>query len=227
MDIYIKKITKVSLVVVLIAVSAFGLAQLIALAASTPSLGAAASYGVLSSTFVNTSASTTITGDVGFTDAGAPVVAPLGTHTYYGSGFPYSTAGTDQGSALATGLATQTCTFTFSNATINLSTETGLGGIGSTAPISAGVYGPGVYCTQATRAASIEAGGITLQGAGTYIFRILGAFTSASGAIVTLDGASACDVFWTPTEATTLGPNNTFVGTVVDDAGITIGDTTA
>ena len=209
-------------VVVLLVISLIGLVNVFA--ATTPSLGAAASYGILASRFINTSASTTINGDVGFTTG--PAQAPLGTHTFYGSGYPYSTAGTDQGSALATGLATQPCTFTFIDATINLSSEDGTGGIGTTTPISAGVYSPGVYCTQATQAASIEAGGITLQGAGTYIFRILGALTSADGADVTLTGASACDVFWTPTGATSLGPNNTFAGTVIDDADITVGGTT-
>lgn len=42
---------------------------------------------------------------------------------------------------------------------------------------------------------------------------------------ITLNGASAHDVFWTPGAATTLGANSTFFGTVIDDAGITIGTT--
>ncbi|HCY20668.1 TPA: hypothetical protein DIC40_02220 [Patescibacteria group bacterium] len=49
-------------------------------AATTPSFGMAASYGVLSSTYTNTSV-TTINGDVGFTTA--PAVAPLGIHPNY------------------------------------------------------------------------------------------------------------------------------------------------
>ncbi len=36
-------------------------------------------------------------------------------------------------------------------------------------------------------------------------------------------GASAADVFWTPTAATTLGAGAAFVGTIIDDAGITFG----
>ena len=44
-----------------------------------------------------------------------------------------------------------------------------------------------------------------------------------SGSVVTLQGASACDVFWTPAGATTLGANTTFEGTVIDDAGVTVG----
>ena len=184
-----------------------------ALAATTPSLGAAATYSVLSSTYTNTAAGTIINGDIGFTTG--PAVTPAGVHTNFGSAAPYSTAGTDQGSALSA-LAVQPCTFTFAPGAIDFATDTTHGAIG--------VYTPGVYCTSA--AASIGTGGITLSGAGTYIFRVNGALTTVANSAVTLaGGASACDVFWTPTAATTLGANSTFVGTDIDASGITIGST--
>lgn len=82
-------------------------------AATTPSLGAAASYGVLSSTYTDTSGATTVNGSVGFTTP--PGSAIGGTHTYYGSGAPYSTAGTDQGTAL-TALNNQGCDFSYGSA---------------------------------------------------------------------------------------------------------------
>ncbi len=182
-----------------------------ALAATSPSLGAAASYGVLASTYTNTT-TTTINGDVGFTTP--PAVAPLGTHANYGSGAPYSTAGTDQGNA-STALASQPCTFTFAAGAIDLSTDTTHGPIG--------VYAPGVYCSNG----AMDVGGpLTLNGTGTYIFRPVGALTSTAGAVVTLSGASACDVFWTPTQATTLAANTTFFGTDIDASGITVGANT-
>ncbi len=181
-----------------------------AFAATTPSLGAAATYAILSSTYTNTTAGTTITGDIGFTTG--PAVAPLGVHTNYGSGAPYATAGIDQGTALAA-LSPQACTFTFAAGAINLSTDTTHGPIG--------VYTPGVYCS--TGAMNVG-GPLNLNGSGTYIFRAVGALTSTVGAVVTLlGGASAGDVFWTPTQATTLAANTVFVGTVIDDAGITVG----
>ena len=210
------KILNKILVSIVAFVFTFGLVAPIAtLAATSPSLGAAATYGILSSTYSNTVAGTTITGDIGFTTG--PAVAPGGVHTNYGSGAPYSTAGTDQGSAL-TALASQPCTFTFASGAIDLATDTTHGPIG--------VYTPGVYCTSGPGAASIGTGGITLNGAGTYIFRINGALTSVANSVVTLaGGASACDVFWTPIAATTLGANSTFVGTNIDASGITIGST--
>lgn len=196
---------KVSLAV--LSAAAF-LGPIAAHAATTPSLGTAAAYAVLGSTYTNTSA-TTINGSVGFTTG--PAVAPLGTHANYGSGAPYATAGTDQGSALST-LASQVCTFTFAGGAINLSTDTTHGAIG--------VYTPGVYCSSG----AMDVGGpLTLSGSGTYIFRAVGALTTTAGAIVTLSGASACDVFWTPSAATTLAANTTFTGTVISDSGITVG----
>lgn len=213
-----KIFNKVSIVSFLVFSLVFGFTLLTTVqAATTPSLGLTTTYGVLSSSYTNTSASVTVNGDVGFTTG--PATAPLGIHTNYGSGAPYATAGIDQGSAL-TNLNSQACTFTFANGAIDLATDTTHGPIG--------VYTPGVYCTGAPGAASIGTAGITLSGAGTYIFRINGALTSVVNSHVTLAGASACDVFWTPTAATTLGASGStgtsFVGTVIDASGITVGE---
>ena len=72
----------------------------------------------------------------------------------------------------------------------------------------------------------IDGGGtITLTGSGTYIFRSGGALDTTANSIVALSGASACDVFWTAVGATTLGANSRFKGTIIDNAGITVGST--
>ena len=65
-----------------------------AFAATTPSPGTTATYGILSSTYTNTAAGTTVNGDIGFTTG--PAVVPAGTHINYGSAAPYATAGIDQ-----------------------------------------------------------------------------------------------------------------------------------
>lgn len=179
----------------------------IAHAATTPSLGAATTYGVLSDTYTNPAGPTTILGDVGFTTG--PGVIPLGGHpsgTYpnYGSGAPYSTAGTDQASALVN-LNSQGCTFSFLPGAIDLSAN------GEHLP----TYAPGVYCIDGDVSIGTA---ITLDGSGTYIFRSNGSLVTASSSIVALAGApaaSACDVFWTPNGAATLNANSTFIGTVI------------
>lgn len=185
-----------------------------AFAATSPSLGVADPYSILSSTYTNTAPGTTLNGDLGYT-TGPAVAATVNGHTHVADS-TYNQAGIDQGSALSN-LNSQPCTFNFAPGAIDLATDTTHGTIG--------VYTPGVYCV--TGAAAIGGGGtITLDGGGTYIFRMSGALTTTANSIVrTINGASACNVWWTPGAATTLGANSTFLGTDIDASGITIGST--
>ncbi|HSW88383.1 MAG TPA: ice-binding family protein [Candidatus Saccharimonadales bacterium] len=184
-------------------------------AATTPSLGQAATFAILANTYSNVVGGTTINGDLGYTTG--PATIPTVNGTTHVADSTYTQAGIDQNSALSA-LASQPCTFTFAPGAVDLATDTTHGPIG--------VYTPGVYCTSSASAASIGAAGITLNGSGTYIFRIDGALTTVANSAVSLaGGASACDVFWTPTAATTLGANTTFAGADIDASGITIGST--
>lgn len=205
------KLSKNSTIAALTVASMIGLSfPTVTLAATTPSLGTAATYGVLSSTFTRNVGVTAIVGDLGYT-----TLSGSGTNTVSGSTATPATAqsGTDQATVLSA-LSLQPCTFTFAAGPIDLASDITHGPVG--------VYTPGVYCS--TGAMDIGGGGtITLTGTGTYIFRPVGALNSTANSIVALSGASACDVFWTPTQATTLGANSTFIGTIIDDAGITVG----
>ncbi|MDD2487468.1 MAG: ice-binding family protein [Candidatus Gracilibacteria bacterium] len=181
-------------------------------AAVTPTLGTASTFSILAGTFTNTSAATIINGDIGFTTG--PFLAPLGTQLNYGPGVPTPQARIDVSDALSTGLAPQTCTpaFTFGSTTdLSLLPQ----------PLTSGVY-----CIAGD--ASIGSAGITLSGTGTFIFRINGSLTSVDNSVVTLSPlTSACDVFWTPTAATTLGATTVFGGIIIDNANaITIGANT-
>ena len=71
---------------------------------------------------------------------------------------------------------------------------------------------------------------VTLSGAGIYIFRPGGALnTGANSRVLLAGGACASDIYWAPVGATTIGasaalsPTPTFVGNILDAAGITIG----
>ncbi len=197
-------------IVVLVAVVLFLQGSKPAMAAISPSLGDAIVYGVLADTYTNTSAGTTINGSVGFTTG--PAVLPSGIHINYGSDAPYAFAGIDQAIALRS-LNEQACTFAFASGAIDLASDTTHGPVG--------IYTPGVYCVDG--AASIGTAGITLQGSGTYIFKMTGALNTVNNSVVSLDGSSACDIWWVPGAATTLGDNSTFIGTNIDPSGITVG----
>ncbi len=183
-------------------------------AATSPVLGAADSFTVLSGTYSNTSPGSTINGDLGYTTP--PVFPPTVNGSTHVADATYNQAGIDQGTALSA-LNSQPCTFTFAPGAVDLASDTTHGAAGS--------YAPGVYCISG--AASIGGGAtLTLTGAGTYIFRMTGALTSTANSIVTVaGGGSACNVFWTPGAATTLGANSTFGGTIIDASGVTIGNT--
>ena len=187
-----------------------------AFAVTTPNLGAATTYGILGGTYTNTTVGgTTITnGDVGYTTPPAAVPTMVGG-TIYGNVPPTPAARTDATAALTT-LNAMTCP-----PANNLGTTVDLSLVHSAS------YTPGVYCS--TGAMSIGTAGITLNGAGTYVFRADGTFGTVVDSVVTLaGGASACDVFWTPTGATTLAANTTpattFYGTIIDNNNfITVG----
>jgi hypothetical protein len=182
-------------------------------AATSPNLAIAKTFAILSSTYSNTSSGTTIKGDLGYTTN--PATSPTVNGNTHKADSTYNQAGIDQNSALSS-LNSKPCTFSFAPGAIDLASDVTHGTVG--------VYVPGVYCI--TGAASINGGGtINFKGSGTYIFRMTGAFTTSANSIVTItNGASSCDVWWTPISATTLGANSTFNGTDIDAAGITIGN---
>jgi hypothetical protein len=87
---------------------------------------------------------------------------------------------------------------------------------------------PGVY-----RASSaLEVGGtLTLDGQGdpnsVFIFQVGSALTTDTGTAVVLTGAAqACNVFWQVTSSATIEASNTFVGTIMTLASITVNNAT-
>lgn len=187
-------------------------------AATTPALGLAETFGVLADTYTNTLVGTTIDGDLGYTTP--PFLAPTVTGTTHDETPTYFTAGTDQATALSD---------------LNLEVCTPIAG--ALDAVVVGINAPGTFppgCYSMIGAMNVTVGTtVTLDltapgGVGsTWIFRPSGALNTAANVTISLmNGASACDVFWTPIGLTTLGADNTFAGTIIDDAGITIGANT-
>jgi hypothetical protein len=188
-------------------------------AATAPPLGAAGSYGVVSSTFTNsnTSPQTIINGDVCYSTA--PTTPPLTITGTTAVPCPPS-VGTDQGLATAN-LLGQPCTSLGAGAVALDSVI-----VGGNPP---GTIPPGCYSSGGAMNVTLSTT-VTLNGAGVYIFRPGGALnTGADSLVVLAGGACASDVFWVPVGATTLGANAslsltpTFVGNILDAAGITVG----
>ena len=187
----------------------------VARAATSPSLGDAATYGIVSSTYtnsLNTGSETSITGDVCYTTE--PDTAPVSISG--ATNVPCSAAvGTAQASALAS-LNSQSCT------PITGALEDVI--IGGNAP---GTIPPGCYsmvgALNVTLSTTVTLDVTAPGGTGSiWIFRPSGALNTGANSIIALEnGASACNVFWTPGGDATLGANAstsatpTFVGTII------------
>src|SRR4030042_4871143 len=169
-----------------------------ALAADAPDLGTSATFGVLSSTYTNTAAGTTINGDLGYTTG--PAVVPTVNGTTYVADATYNQAGIDQNAAL-TNLLGQPCT-NLGIGALNLN-SVAIGG-------GPGVFTPGCYYNGG--AMNITTGTtVTLNGPGVYIFRPGGALTTeANAGFILVGDVCEADVYWAPNGATTIGANTPF-----------------
>jgi hypothetical protein len=191
-----------------------------AMAQTAPDLVSETSSAVVSSTFTNsnTATQTIINGDDCFTTG--PVTVPVTTTGTTQT--PCSASkGTDQGNTLAF-LNSQSCTSLGAGA-VALNAVT----VGGNPP---GTFPPGCYSSGGAMNITLSTT-VTLSGSGVYIFRPGGALTTGQDSVVTTtNGACIGNVFWAPIAATTLGANTsaslatpTFIGTIVDAAGISIG----
>jgi len=192
----------------------------VTLAATAPELGTTSPYGVVSDTFTNsnTSPQTIIDGDVCFTTG--PTTPPLSITGATVTPCPPAT-GVDQGLALAD-LNGQAPCLSLGAGAVALDTVI----IGANPP---GVIPPGCYSSGGAMDITVSTT-VTLDGPGVYIFRPGGALTTgADSAVVLANGACASDVFWAPVGGTTIGANATlsitptFVGNILDAAGISLG----
>ena len=164
----------------------------------------------MANTFTNTNAATTINGDACFTTGPGTAYTLNGTQTVPCSG----QVGMDQDSALAT-LNGEACT-SLGAGVVTL--DTVVVGLNPAGTIPPGCYSSGGAMNITTLAT------VTLSGNGVYIFRAGGPLSVGAGSTVSLtNGALAGNVFWAPVAASLFGARATFVGTIIDAAGITFG----
>jgi hypothetical protein len=178
-------------------------------AQTPPNVAQAQSFAVLGGTAVTAAGTgTVINGDVG--------VSPGSSIT----GFPASATVTPPFSTHATDGPANAAQASTTALYIDLSTRTGASPIGP--EVGTTTVGPGVY-SFSTTANIANNTTFTLTGAGVYIFQVGSAVTANTGSsVLLLNGADPCNVFWQVTSAATLLGVN-FAGTVVAQAGVTLG----
>jgi len=186
-----------------------------AYAATSPSLGTAASFSVLGETNVTNVPNSSIARDVGLSPAtGANysgiTQAQVGGTIYAVDGFGPSgsvnnpalltTAINDMMAVWSTGGTTgidQPCTTDYSG--------TGVKDLTTVSPL-----GPGVYCADAF----ILTGNLTLSGSGVWIFKSASTITTAASSTVT--GGDPCNIWWRMVSAgSILGSNSTIEGNLL------------
>jgi uncharacterized repeat protein (TIGR01451 family) len=168
-----------------------------ALAATAPTLGAAAGYGVFGVTAVTNDGSATshVWGNVGSDTS----VTGLDDTTQVDGTINVPAPGVAAAALSAYGqLAGEAAT-----GALNLS--------------GTNTVGPGVYTVGATTLN----GTLTLSGAGVYIFRSSSSVSTSGAAVVNLtNGADACNVFWQIPTSMTIGSGTVMVGTIITDTGL-------
>jgi len=199
---------------VTIALTAFAVMPA-AYAATSPSLGTAASFSVLGETNITNVPTSSIARDVGLSPAtGANysgiTQAQVGGTIYAVDGFGPSgsvnnpglltTAINDMMAVWSTGGSTgidQPCTNDYSG--------TGVKDLTTVSPL-----GPGVYCADAF----ILTGNLTLSGSGVWIFKSASTITTSAASTVT--GGDPCNIWWRLVSAgSIIGSNSTFEGNIL------------
>jgi hypothetical protein len=202
-----KKINKVSTVILSIALILGIAGPTTTFAATDPGLGATATFSIVAQTAITGTG--TISGDVGLNSTGAGITALTPAMV---DGTIYSTNGVAPSTAILN-----------PNVQANLSSANGnISGQGSTASIGPALDGltltPGVYDIGAGR---LNGGVLTLDGPGIYIFRASSDLVS-SGSINLTNGARACDVYWQVNTLATIN-GSSFVGTIIAGTGVHFG----
>lgn len=174
--------------------------------ATSPPLGALASYSVLAGSTVTCTGPSFIDGDVGV----SPGTAINGFPAPCTVGPPGSTHSNDASAIAAQvdnvavfGFLDQTCDQTF-------------GAVDLTATFPGGV-GPGVYCSTSSFSLS---GNLTLLGSGVWIFKTASTLITAPGSSVT--GGDACDIWWRVGSSATLDTTTIFKGNIFALTSITL-----
>jgi len=203
---------KVALVALVLTVF---IASPVAYAATSPSLGTAASFSVLGETNITNVPTSTIGRDVGLSPAtGANysgiTTAQVGGTIYAVDGFGPAGSVNNPG-LLTTAINDMTNVWSTGGSTgIDQPCTTSWSGTGSKDLTTVSPLGPGVYCADAF----LLTGNLTLSGSGVWIFKSAATLTTSASSTVT--GGDPCNVWWRMVSAgSILGSSSTMVGNLL------------
>jgi LPXTG-motif cell wall-anchored protein len=208
------KIGITSLLLTLIAVPS-------AYAATSPSLGTAASFSVLAETDVTDVPASVIGRDAGLSPASGSFMgltdSEVGGTIYVvdGSAPPAANATVNPG-LLTTAINDMTNVWSTGGSTgIDQPCTTNWSGTGAKDLTTVSPLGPGVYCADTF----LLTGNLTLSGSGVWIFKSAATLTTSAGSSVT--GGDPCNIWWRLVSAgSIIGSNSTFKGNILSGTSI-------
>jgi uncharacterized protein (TIGR03437 family) len=199
---------------------------MVANVAAQPSLGTAANFAVLGNTTVTGGTfpgTTVIGGSVGSGPTGF-LVSNFPPSTVAPPGILYLAA------SPATALANHDLGIAYNNIVAMGPTQIFPNGDGQ---LNNQTLGPGVYQVGSAATAQLAAGTLTLDAGNdpgaVFVFQIPGTTLITAGAtqILLAHQAQACNVFWQVGSSATLGAASTFVGNILANTSISVGNTVA
>ncbi len=194
------------------------------LAATSPSMGAAASYAVLSGAAVTNTGPTVVIGNLGI----SPGIGAAPHFTGFPPGLvispPFAIHDADANAGLAQ--ANATAAFGALSAAPNAPCDITYGPAQDLVGLT---LAPGVYCfpTSAQLTTSVP---LTLDGGGdpaaVWIFRMASGLNTTPGvgaSVVVTNGGSACNVWWQVGSSATIGSGTNFLGNILALTSISLG----
>jgi hypothetical protein len=214
----IKSYLKVSLSALVLTVM---LASPVAYAATSPSLGTAASFSVLAKTTITNVPTSVIGRDVGLSPASGSFIglthAEVAGTIYAVDGLaPPAASATVNPGLLTTAINDMMNVWSTGGSTgIDQPCTTSWSGTGPKDLTTVSPLGAGVYCADAF----LITGNLTLSGSGVWIFKSAATLTTSAGSSVT--GSGACNVWWRLVSAgSIIGSNSTIIGNILSGTSI-------
>lgn len=185
-------------------------------AASSPDLGEAKTFAILSGTAVTNVPTSVITGDIGLSPAAGSNYSGLNTSEVSGTIFAPDSSGPDGNDGDEPEMLTNAksdLVLAYNNLASGLNAdancEVGYQFGSGNVDLSGQSLVPGVYCADTFTLT----GTLTLSGSGVWVFR--SAATLVTSGTANIVGGNACNVWWQVPSSATLGTNTSLIGNVI------------